>query len=68
MCENGQGSPLSKGSSQWDYLRPRQIPFEGGARSESLASPNDEGVTFSPKRYGAARKGPAPWIGVDKRG
>jgi hypothetical protein len=46
MCENGQGSPLSKGSSQWEYPRPRQIPFEGGARLESLALPNDKGVTF----------------------
>jgi hypothetical protein len=68
MCENGHGSPLSKGSSQREYPHPRQIPFEGGVGSESLASPNDKGVLLSPKRHSAAWKGPVLWIGVDKRG
>jgi hypothetical protein len=49
MCENSQGSPLSKGSSQWKYPRPRQIPFEGGVGSESLASPSDKGVNLFPQ-------------------
>jgi hypothetical protein len=64
----GHGSPLGKGSSQREYPRPRQIPFEGGARPESFALPNDKGVTFSPKCFGITRKGPVLWIGVDKRG
>jgi hypothetical protein len=61
-----RGLPLVKGVRSGNIHALGKFLLREGL--ESLASPSDKGVTFSPKRHGATRKGPVLWIGVDKRG